>query len=62
MQTQPLSYRARLKSIGFMGLVISPAVILVSVDPRWDGLLFLAIYTGLSAWVVQILNSDKQNK
>ncbi|WP_272526645.1 MULTISPECIES: hypothetical protein [unclassified Providencia] len=54
--------KTRLKAVLLMGLIISPAVILVCTDISWDGLLFLAIYTGLSAWVTQILNNDSQQK
>ena len=53
MLTQPQknTTKTRLKAVLLMGLISSPAVILVCADISWDGLLFFAIYTGLSTWV-----------
>lgn len=52
--------RLNLSALLITLITISPAVLLVSQHLSWDALVFLAIYSGLSIWVVQILSADHQ--
>ncbi|HHR5913981.1 hypothetical protein IR150_17060 [Providencia alcalifaciens] len=39
-------------------LTILPALLFVCVNVSWDTVLFLAVYSTLSIWVVQVLNAE----
>lgn len=41
-------------------LTILPALLFVCVNASWDTVLFLAVYSTLSIWVVQVLNAEHQ--
>lgn len=41
-------------------LTILPALLFVCVNVNWDTVLFLAVYSTLSFWVVQVLNAEHQ--
>lgn len=41
-------------------LTILPALLFVCVNVSWDTVLFLAVYSTLSIWVVQVLNAEHQ--
>lgn len=41
-------------------LTILPAFLFVCVNVSWDTVLFLAVYSTLSIWVVQVLNAEHQ--
>lgn len=41
-------------------LTILPALLFVCVNVSWDTVLFLAVYSALSIWVVQVLNAEHQ--
>ncbi|HGN0870216.1 hypothetical protein EC835_11425 [Providencia alcalifaciens] len=41
-------------------LTILPAFLFVCAHFSWDAGLFLAVYSTLSVWVVQILNAEHQ--
>lgn len=41
-------------------LTILPALLFVYANVSWDTVLFLAVYSTLSIWVVQVLNAEHQ--
>ena len=41
-------------------LTILPALLFVCVNVSWDTVLFLAVYSTLSIWGVQVLNAEHQ--
>ena len=57
-----LKKRMRLSTLLITLITISPAALFVSHHVSWDSVIFLAIYSGLSVWVVQILSVDHQLK
>ena len=57
-----LKKRMRISTLFITLITISPAALFVTHHFSWDGIVFLAIYSGLSVWVVQILSADQQRK
>lgn len=57
-----LKKRMRMSTLLITLITISPAALFVSHHVSWDSVIFLAIYSGLSVWVVQILSAGHQQK